>query len=149
MIIEEIKKQRQEEIKKGLNAWTYPPLYVVLDTREIVCEHSTSYSQGVSVFCYPSEYVRYSEEACSEIPAKNASEEDWDEPIIANGVEHGPVLKKSYCDRFITVCFTRKAAEEYIERNKHNLRKPGIYVFGAERRNIELIELCKLFGDNA
>lgn len=47
-------------------------------------------------------------------------------------------------ESFVTTCFTRKAAEEYIASNKHNLRKPYVYVHSAYR-NYEMINLMKLF----
>lgn len=35
--------------------------------------------------------------------------------------------------RFVTACFTRKAAQEYIDANRHNLNEPRIYVASAHR----------------
>ena len=41
-------------------------------------------------------------------------------------------------DRFVTACFTRVAAEEYIKRDGHNLKRPHIYVEHINRRNWEM-----------
>jgi hypothetical protein len=41
-------------------------------------------------------------------------------------------------DEFDQVCFTRQGAEEYIQRNRHNLKKPYIYVEHINRRNEEM-----------
>ncbi len=40
-----------------------------------------------------------------------------------------------YIDRweFVTACFTRKACEEFIEANRHNLTDPRVYVASAHR----------------
>lgn len=43
-------------------------------------------------------------------------------------------------ERFVTACFTRKGAEDYLAVNGHNLRDPFIYVASAWR-NKEMIEL--------
>ena len=42
--------------------------------------------------------------------------------------------------RFVTACFTRKGAEDYMARNGHNLTKPYIYV-ESMYRNDEMIAL--------
>ena len=42
--------------------------------------------------------------------------------------------------RFVTACFTRKGAEDYMARNGHNLTKPYIYV-ESMYRNEEMIAL--------
>lgn len=42
--------------------------------------------------------------------------------------------------RFVTACFTRKGAENYIARNGHNLTRPYIYVESLYR-NDEMIAL--------
>jgi hypothetical protein len=34
---------------------------------------------------------------------------------------------------FVTPCFTRQAAQDYIDGNKHNLTKPSIFVYSAYR----------------
>lgn len=44
---------------------------------------------------------------------------------------------------FVTVCFTRKSADEYIEDNSHRLNTPRVYVESAER-NPEMIAVRKL-----
>jgi len=34
---------------------------------------------------------------------------------------------------FVTACFTRVAAQRYIDENQHNLKEPRIYVYSAYR----------------
>ncbi len=61
--------------------------------------------------------------------------EDGDEP--ADGDTTGCEMVY-YRDRweFITACFTRVAAQRYIDENQHNLKEPRIYVYSAHR-NLE------------
>ena len=144
-LINEIKTVRQQEIQENKNAWTVPPLYVVLDVVISVTEHNSDYSQSTSVFDYQDEYIRADEEG-SELEAEENTDK-WDETITVEETEYRPVMRKGYHDRFVTICFTRKSAEDFIERERHNLSNPRIYVYGIPRRNIELVELGKLFGD--
>ena len=34
---------------------------------------------------------------------------------------------------FVQACFTEAAAQQYIDENKHNLKKPRIYVYSGDR----------------
>ncbi|MEW6171295.1 MAG: hypothetical protein AB1472_07055 [Candidatus Omnitrophota bacterium] len=49
---------------------------------------------------------------------------------------------------FITCCFTMQAAEDFIWREKHNLKNPQIWVGHIPWRNFELREILKILGDN-
>ncbi len=53
-------------------------------------------------------------------------------------------VKSNYIerDRFVTACFTRKGAEDYLAVNGHNLTRPFIYV-SSLHRNQEMIEVRK------
>lgn len=44
-------------------------------------------------------------------------------------------VKVRYKERwnFVTACFTRQAAEDYIKANKHNLHSPRVYVASGNR----------------
>lgn len=139
--MESIKKRRQKEISEGKNAGTRNPLYVVYDQIQTYCEHDTSLDQSTTVFNHEDEFVRFDSEG-NEKKAE-ANPDNW-------GYEKGKwsaVVKKSFHDRFVTVCFTRKGAEDFIKAERHNLNKPRIYVEYAERRNIELHEVLKALGD--
>lgn len=46
-------------------------------------------------------------------------------------------------DETVTLCFTKEAAERYIERNRHNLRKPFVYV-DSLYRNPEMIAVRQM-----
>ena len=153
-IIDKINTVRQREIIEEKNACTYPPLYVVYDIIQSACEHNTDYSQATTLFGIDDKYIRPLLDGEGEfIEAESNLTEKWDEEIehTPEGEDepltYRPVLKMSHHDRFITVCFTREAAEQFIKHERHNLSDPRIYVHGIPRRNIELVELGKLFGD--
>lgn len=48
---------------------------------------------------------------------------------------------------FVTCCFTYEAAEAFIRAERHNLKKPYIYVVSIPRRNQQMMQLVELFGD--
>ena len=62
-----------------------------------------------------------------------------------NGAEDECWRKTGYVDiwEFVTACFTRKGAERFLERQRHNLKHPRIYIHSAHR-NDEWIELRKV-----
>ena len=126
-MIQRVKEMRQQEIKDGKNACTTPPLYVVFDQVKTYCEPDTEYgySQSTTLF-------------------------DETSKIEQVEVEDGVFreLSVSYHDQFVTVCFTRAGAEEFIRGERHNLQKPQIYVHYIPRRNYELVDIGKLFGDS-
>jgi hypothetical protein len=139
--MEEIKQRRQKEILDGKNAATASPLYLVYDQSYTVCEHDTQYDQSTTVFNDSEKYVRHDHEGGEKRAEPNT--DIW-------GEEKGKwsaVVKKSFHDRFVTVCFTRKGAEDFIKAERHNLTNPRIYVEYAERRNIELHEVLRALGD--
>ncbi len=152
-IIDEISATRQQEIEQGLNAFTVPPLYVVLDEVISVAEYDSAFSASTTLFDKSELYVRADEDG-NEIPAEQQVGDNWDHPLPVKSdndsdsiTQYNPVVKKSFHDRFVTVCFTRQAAEEFIKMEGHNLNNPRIYVFGVPRRNIQLTQIVKLMGD--
>lgn len=124
--IDVIGRERQQEIRDGKHLATFPPLYVVYDQRETCCEPDTGFDQSTSLFDERSE-VKYVEK-----------DDSW---------EPGEELSVSYHDVFVTVCFTRAGAEDFIQAERHNLSNPRIYVHYIPRRNHELVAIGKLFGD--
>ena len=64
---------------------------------------------------------------------------DDDRELSIGGVTYQCVWYR-IVPRFVTACLTRKGAENYISRNRHNLTKPYIYVEGLYR-NEEMIAL--------
>lgn len=67
--------------------------------------------------------------------------------MIVRG-EWGEVVKKSFHDRFVTVCFTMEGAEGFIKAEGHNLTNPRVYVGHVGRRNVELRGVLGLLGDD-
>lgn len=135
-LIDGIKEQRQKEIKEGKHACTRNPLYVVYDVITSFSE-DTSRDVSTSLFDYNDKYI----------DAKNYYEhleEEKPSDIPSNEI----MGKEGYHDRFITVCFTREAAEQFIKDEKHNLEKPRIYVHYAGRRNYQLQDILELLGDD-
>lgn len=153
-IIEETKAIRQKEIDEGKHAWTVPPLYVVYDILISVAPHDSGYQISTSLFDYSDEFIRAGDEG-HEIPAEENKDNGWGwyrplavkDPEYDEPRQYGPVLRKGYHDSFQTGCFTREAAEAFIERERHNLKRPRIYVHAIPDRNVELVEIGKILGD--
>ncbi len=159
-IINEIKTRRQQEIIDGKHAFTVPPLYVVYEQIITCCKHDSDMNMSTTLFNeFADIQVRFVK-GCGEDAYELASHEMFkdnepDEEIFINldknnseeDTEYTPVVRVGFHDRFVTCCFTRQAAEEFIEAEKHNLTNPQIWVHNIKRRNIEMVELGKLFGD--
>lgn len=140
--MEDIKTQRQLEISAGENAATASPLYFVYQRGYTVVEPDTAYDQSTTRFGYMPELVRFDEDGNQKAAEKDPS--TWDE----QKGKWRPVVKKVYHDKFVTVCFTRLAAENFIKAEKHNLKKPKIFVEYCERRNIEMQSVLAFLGDS-
>lgn len=144
-MIENIKIQRQQEISNGEHLSTFPPLYVVYDIIETCSEHNSDYTNSTSFKYNEDEYRRYNNESGWIKAEENTG--NWDDIIYVDDVEYNEVLKTSFHDKFITCTFTRVAAEDFIQREKHNLNNPYIFVHHIPYRNIQLIEIGIMFGD--
>jgi len=177
-MLKQIKQQRQKEIENRENALTRNPLYVVYDVVYSYAEYDTEYSGDTSIVHNDTtDYVRVSVDSeIVEVQeyddhmgeyktiVYNEKDEvintiyhydeklDEDEELIDDKYEYyttfRPALRRFKHDRFETVCFTRKSAEEFIKMERHNLKNPKIYVHACERRNLEMMEMLKLLGDN-
>jgi hypothetical protein len=144
-IIEKIKTAREKDIAENKMLNTANHIFVVFDVRYSFTEHSSPYEQSSSVFGYADEFFRCSNEGETIEAEDNTS--TWDDTIEINGTTYNSVCRVGYHDKFVTVCFTKEAADKFIESERHNLKTPRIYVEHIPRRNRELRELCKLFGD--
>jgi hypothetical protein len=78
------------------------------------------------------------EEECAELE-KLKDEGGGDTGLDLNGTKFS-AIQFGERDRFVTACFTRKGAEDYLAANGHNLTKPFIYV-SSLYRNREMIEV--------
>lgn len=67
---------------------------------------------------------------------------DWIQGDYQDEVcEYDLEIKHFYrIEKFVTACFTKRAAEEYIEANKHRMNEPHLYIESLYR-NYEMIEI--------
>jgi len=160
-MMREIKEQRAKEIEEGLNYSTAEPLYVVYSIRATVREHDSSYNGCTSRLYQEQRFGYYHRDLEKFITEdedphnfgmiKSAYDNDRDVTLLEfddeEGVEYQveefEPLVEEYHDVFQSAFFTRKAAEAFIEMNKHNMNLPYIYVEHIERRNVEFNGLLK------
>ena len=158
-LINKIAFQRQQEILDGRHACTVPPLYVVYQQTYSYASHRSDITLSTTLFDeFADIYVRLVKD-CGDDGYELSNHEmfkdsDPDEEISVaypedpeEIIEFTPVLRMGFHDKFVTCCFTRQAAEDFIKREQHNLTAPKIWVHGIMRRNIEMVELGQLFGD--
>ena len=101
----------------------------------------------VCPLCKQLNYTRGNTCTDPEIIAALEALDDAGSPTVHDGTAYERV---GYIDidQFVTVCFTRKGAEEFIARMKHRLNKPHIDV-DTFHRNAEMIALRNhLMGDD-
>ena len=122
----------REELRTQDNACTAEPMFVVYQIKRIFgldpdyTEETTwTHSEG--------------EETDPTIIAELEALEDAGSPPIHDGTAYERVGYMDI-DQFVTVCLTRKGAEEFIARMKHRLNKPHIDV-DSFYRNDEMIAL--------
>ena len=124
----------REELRTQDNAITAEPLFVVYQEQRIygVCDDYTD----------DFEWVDEDDHSCvadeDEAKRLDALHKDG-RPTVLDGFEYLRIGYKTV-PRFVTACFTRKGAEDYIACNGHNLTKPYIYV-ESMYRNEEMIAL--------
>lgn len=154
-----IATKRQSEIERGLHAYTVPPLYVVYEQVLTCCRYDSDMNMSTTLFnefadievrfvkeCGANEYELSNHEMFSGFD-KDAEVTVPDPENEGEFIEYTPAVRVGFHDRFVTCCFTHQAAVEFIKAERHNLTKPDIWVYGIKRRNTEMIELGKLFGD--
>ncbi len=137
--------ERKQEIAENKNGYTTNPLYVVYQSAESISS-SDDFQLGTSKFSeYQNDhYRRYTEDGESFICDSDPEwpkEADNDEKVAIGEYEYEGVVRCGIHDVFVTVCLTRAAAEAFIEREKHNLTSPRIWVDSIPRRNLEMQEI--------
>lgn len=121
--------QLAEELRTELhtqdNACTEHPLFCVYQRRRIY-GLDADYADGV-VWLTPDD-------------GDGRRETKEDEP----GAE-----RVGYCDIdvFVTACFTRKSAKDFLKRNSHRLRDPFVYVESLDRNDEMIAVRNHLMGD--
>lgn len=123
------------------NAATAHPIYIVQSRRRIY-GFDPDYADAPT-WIAADEPVEATPEEAAEVEA------EYEE----TGVEREDWTRTAYQDTWeaVTVCLTRAAAEQYIERQRHNLSHPRVYVESGYRNNewialrAELKALAALF----
>lgn len=137
--------ERKQEIPENKNGYTTNPLYVVYQSAESISS-SDDFQLGTSKFSeYQNDhYRRYTEDGESFICDSDPEwpkDVDNDEKVTVGEYEYHEVVRCGIHDVFVTVCLTHAAAEAFIEREKHNLKSPRIWVDTIPRRNAEMREI--------
>jgi len=149
--IKSIATQRAKEIAKNKNYSTARPIYIVYDIVETLVPYEWDYISSTtyhSKFRDKREYVRICEDDGTEKKAER-NEDLWDEARTIRGEDFTPVMQKAYHDKFITVCLTRKAAEQFMKNERHNLNNPYVFVDTIMWRNTEMVELLNLISESS
>lgn len=134
-IKESIEPQRQEEIKKGLNAATRNPIYVVLDLQEHFMSGHNDYSGLSTNYKEKEQQFGYLWHPRSDEPIFVDVEPD------SYDVEYEAVTR-FWTDRFIAIFLTRQAAKDYLQYQSHNLSDEAyIYTFSPGCRNQQMEKL--------
>lgn len=121
----------QHELKTQDNAITADPLFCVYQKRR-VCGMDADYSEQYAWIHVDSDYAEADEK---QVKTLERYEKRTGEAL--NGWRK--VYYSEY-NQFVTACLTRKGCEAYLDRNRHNLRDPFIYV-ESMYRNEEMKEL--------
>lgn len=117
------------EISRNLNTQdnrgTANPMFVVFE-KEIIVTHAD----------YDHDRIEWSREDDPSVTADSRQHARL-EKLYASGRDtpnwYRVTVKE--IDRFVTVCFTEKGCKDYLEINRHNLRKPFIYAAGSYRNH--------------
>jgi hypothetical protein len=131
-LIDTIIPQREKEIEEGKNAGTRQPIYVVLDLQEHAISGHTDYSLITNHKGKRLEHGYIDLELDSESREFN---------IGFKRMLNPEKVTRFWTDKIIAFFLTRKAAEEYMEYQRHNLRDAYIYTFYSGYRNLEMDSL--------
>jgi len=117
--------QLRNRIRTQDNRITADPLFVVFDKYKFLgLDPQFADDDQIEWQSVDGEYVIEGEErAALEKQYQETGKIDTDHQRVA------------FCefDRFITACFTEAAADAFIAANKHNLKKPHVFVVSLER----------------
>lgn len=134
-------KELKKELETQDNLSTSHPLFVVYEWEDV--PSTSDYTEDFFWSNDPCE-VRLSTEEFRKYMTEELEEQqdiDLDELAEKHDWLRYYIIRKR---RFVTACFTRKAAERYIHQNKHNLTEPHIYVHSMYR-NYEMQEIREYF----
>lgn len=126
---DEIIPQRDKEIEEWEPTWwTRNPIYIIYDITTIVTTIDNEYSnlEDCNLFWYEPENWEYK------------ADDEYIEEYEWENNDNGDCTR-FYLDRFVAMFFTRKAAEEYLKYQKHNLSgRAYIYVHNVWYSNREM-----------
>lgn len=137
-------KALAEQIATQDNRITADPIFVVFQKREIVTHEDYDHD---FIAWFGEEGERADEETTKQLDAmrKDIGGDYFMEDEIEliddeDGRTEWRLIAVKEFDEFVTACFTEKGCNDYLARNKHNLRNPFIYV-DSLYRNAEMIGL--------
>lgn len=126
--------QRELEIKEGRNASTRNPIYIVMQASERIIEgHSHDYDLPSSLGGKKPE--------CGYIDLGLVEAEDVEFCVSDVGMLKPIEITRYWIDFYTAFFLTRKAAEEYLQYQSHNLNNAFIYTFSSGYRNNEMDNL--------
>lgn len=126
--------QRDKEMGNGEHGGTNQPIYVVLDLWERFC---TGHSDIPMDFNYKGEKEEYGyiDMALEDDDRKfHYTDEEMEEP---------EAVTRFFVDEVVAFFFTKKAANEYMGYQSHNLSNPYLYIFHSGKQNHEMDMLLK------
>lgn len=116
------------------NASTHLPMFIVQQRRRNY-GYDPDYTDDVAWIDVCNDSVEADTETAARLEAARNRFYAGDREDCENDPENGCWERTAYVDtwEFVTVCFTRVAAEEYIADNRHRMTDPRIYVDSAYR----------------
>ncbi len=130
----EILPQRKLEIEKGENASTRQPIYVVLSLSDHYCTGHNEFPMTTNLRGMDSEFGYIDMGKESEDRVFSTSDKRMKNP---------EQVTRYYKDSFVAFFLTKKAANEYLKYQKHNLYKGYVYVFYSGYGNKQMDALLK------
>lgn len=112
-----------KNLREQNNRYTADPMFIVFQKQEIVTHED-----------YDHDYVVWVNDDGEEADERKARRlQALDDGCRDTGEWKRLAVKE--IDQFVTACFTLKGCEDYLAINRHNLRKPYIYVEGSYRNH--------------
>lgn len=151
----ELSRQRQKEIKEGKNLITTYPIYEIYSIGKFYKEEDSDCGGCMtksSEFRNPKRVAIDSDDGHvlyldDDEDMKNIVEREDGYFDTENEILYSRVLDEYYYDVFQTFCFTRKDAEFFLERNKHNMSEAFIFVNHIPYQNGAMQQFLQILGD--
>ena len=122
--------QREKEIKEGKNLGTRNPIYVVLEAKEhFINDHDNEFSLPYS------ESGKYPEFGYVDMAVEP---EDREFKLEQTNMTSPKPVTRFWTDQVTAFFLTRKAADEYLQYQAHNLNNAFVFVYYIGYGNVEL-----------